>query len=191
MEEIERQTKFLEDRDAAARTLRGSTGTGAISSGLGESVLRGSTGTSGGSGLRGSNADTGLRGLKSGTTQTPNTDPMVVDTRDIPSGLPKSVDNAIDAAYKDAPPGVKDRVRKGFQAVMTKDWIVAKAWFQDALNHDPDNAGLKQLVAQADYTPVRVSQAKASNGPDSDCGRSRLVRRDVRKRDAIPYHGRL
>jgi hypothetical protein len=141
LEEIERQTKFLEDRDAAVSTLRGSTG------------------TSGGSALRGNSADTGLRGLKSDTTQTPNLDPMVVDTRDMPSGLPKSVDNAIDSAYQDAPPGVRDRVRKGFQAVMNKDWNVAKAWFQDALNHDPDNAGLKQLVAQADYTPVRASQA--------------------------------
>lgn len=77
----------------------------------------------------------------------PNTDPMVVDARNVPSGLWQGMDSAIATAYSDAPPGVSDRVRKGFQAVMDRDWKVAKAWFEDALNRDPDNAGLKRLVA--------------------------------------------
>jgi tetratricopeptide (TPR) repeat protein len=67
-----------------------------------------------------------------------------------PSGLPKVLDNAIANAYSSAPPGVSDRVRKGFQAVMDRDWKVAKAWFQDALNRDPTNAGLRRLVALTD-----------------------------------------
>jgi hypothetical protein len=75
---------------------------------------------------------------------------MVVDARNVPSGLPKPLDNAIATAYSSAPPGVSDRVRKGFQAVMGRDWKVAKAWFQDALNRDPTNAGLKRLVALTD-----------------------------------------
>ena len=82
----------------------------------------------------------------------PSGDPMVVDARNVPSGLPKGLDNAIANAYSSAPPGVSDRVRKGFQAVMVRDWKVAKAWFQDALNRDPTNAGLKRLVALTDTT---------------------------------------
>ena len=80
----------------------------------------------------------------------PHTDTSVVDARNAPSGLPKALDNAIAKAYASAPPGVSDRVRKGFQAVMDRDWKVAKAWFQDALNRDPTNAGLKRLVALTD-----------------------------------------
>jgi tetratricopeptide (TPR) repeat protein len=83
-------------------------------------------------------------------TVSPSGDPMVVDARKVPSGLPKALDNAIAKAYASAPPGVSDRVRKGFQAVMDRDWKVAKAWFQDALNRDPNNAGLKRLVALTD-----------------------------------------
>lgn len=77
-------------------------------------------------------------------------DPMVVNTQDIPSGLPKGLDSAIASVYAKAPTGVSERVRKGFQAVMVRDWPVAKAWFQDALNHDPGNAGLKSLIAITD-----------------------------------------
>src|SRR5438477_1435096 len=70
-------------------------------------------------------------------------DPKVVDARNVPSDLPKGLDNAIASAYADAPPGVSDRVRKGFQAVTARDWKVAKAWFEDALDRDPSNASLK------------------------------------------------
>lgn len=84
----------------------------------------------------------------------PSGDPMVVDAN-VPSGLPKPVDNAIAGAYQNAPPGVSDRVRKGFQAVMERDWKVAKAWFEDALNRDPGNAGLRRLVELAGSTPQR------------------------------------
>lgn len=146
IEEAERQAKFLEDRDAAASTLRGSTGTRASSSGAGEPVLRGSAATSGGTGLRGSSSDTGLRGLRTGTTVTPNTDPMVVDARNVPSGLPKSVDDAI----PHTPSG--ERVRKGFQAVQDGDWKVALAWFKDALNKEPGNLGIARLVDLAQFT---------------------------------------
>jgi len=80
----------------------------------------------------------------------PVTDSSVVDARKVPSGLSKDLDGAIAGGYANAPPGVEDRVRKGFQAVMERDWKVAKAWFQDALNRDPGNAGLKRLVDLAD-----------------------------------------
>ena len=160
--EIKRQkdAAFIRDRDAAANTLKGSSGGGDAMS-----QLKGLAGTDN-SGLKGSAFDTGSTGLKgsgieagSAPTSTdrkarlkpaPHTDTSVVDARNVPSGLPKGLDNAIASAYSDAPPGVSERVRKGFQAVMSKDWKVAKAWFQDALNRDPDNAGLKRLVALTD-----------------------------------------
>lgn len=90
-----------------------------------------------------------------------NLGPMVVDARNVPSGLPKGLDNAIASAYASAPPGVSDRVRKGFQAVMVRDWAVAKAWFKDALNHDPNNAGLKRLVALTDAPQQPDNQFRA------------------------------
>jgi tetratricopeptide (TPR) repeat protein len=92
----------------------------------------------------------------------PSGDPMLVDARNVPSGLPKPLENAIAGAYQNAPPGVGDRVRKGFQAVMDRDWKVAKAWFEDAVSHDPGNARLKRLVALAGPTPERNSQANPS-----------------------------
>jgi tetratricopeptide (TPR) repeat protein len=84
------------------------------------------------------------------TVTPPASDPNVAVARDVPSGLPKGLDSAIATAYSSAPPGISDRVRKGFQAVMERDWKVAKAWFQDALNRDPNNAGLKRLIALTD-----------------------------------------
>jgi len=97
-------------------------------------------------------------------------DSAVVDARNVPSGLPKAVDDAIAGAFSDAPPGVSDRVRKGFQAVMSRDWPVAKAWFEDALNHDPGNLGLKRLAALTDYSKERSPKAHtaAPNAGDNE-----------------------
>jgi tetratricopeptide (TPR) repeat protein len=92
-------------------------------------------------------------------------DPRVVDTRALPPGLPKAVDDAVVGAYRNAPPGVSDRVRKGFQAVENRDWKVAKAWFEDALNRDPSNPGLKRLVQLADAAPARTGQPAATGDP--------------------------
>jgi len=88
----------------------------------------------------------------------PSGDPRVVDARNAPSGLSKPVENAIAGAYANSPPGVSDRVRKGFQAVADRDWKVAKAWFEEALNRDPNNAGLKRLVELSDAAPARTGK---------------------------------
>jgi hypothetical protein len=85
------------------------------------------------------------------------TDAMVVDARNVPTGLPKNVEDSI------PPTPAGDRVRKGFQAVLTvnwqqHDWKVALAWFQDALNHDPGNSGIKELVDLAQFTLNRRIQ---------------------------------
>lgn len=79
-------------------------------------------------------------------------DPNVVDARNVPSGLPKTVEDALAKEYKNDPPEVTDRVRKAFQAIQTRDWKVAKAWFQDALFRDPGNKGLENLIKLCDYT---------------------------------------
>ena len=103
-------------------------------------------------------------------------DPKVVNTVGVPSGLPKAVDNAIAEAYPDAPPGVSDRVRKGFQAVMTSDWKVAKAWFQDALNRDPGNVGIQRLILLTDNSLARgaapATASPASRPPTGEPGKS-------------------
>ena len=60
---------------------------------------------------------------------------------------------------------------------MLRDWKVAKAWFQDALNRDPNNAGLKRLVALSDSSQqpdkqhatvdARNEPAGLGGGPDA------------------------
>ena len=95
----------------------------------------------------------------------PSGDPRVVDARNVPSRLSKPVENAIAGAYANAPPGVSDRVRKGFQAVADNNWKVAKALFEEALQRDPGNARLKGLVtALAGQSPDR----KPANGAARD-----------------------
>ena len=157
MEDIANQAKFIDDRNAAASTLRGSAG--ATSGGSSDSQLRGSTGTGATSNtpvLRGSGMDTGLRGLKSDTAPMPNLDPMVVDARHVPSGLPKSVDDAI----PHTPSG--ERVRKGFEAIQAGEWKAALAWFKDARNKEPHNPGLQRLVDLAQFTLEYRAPAQAS-----------------------------
>jgi tetratricopeptide (TPR) repeat protein len=97
-------------------------------------------------------------GPKTPAAALPSGDPRVVDARNVPSGLSKPVENAIAGAYANSPPGVSDRVRKGFQAVADRDWKVAKAWFEEALNRDPGNAGLKRLVELANAAPARTDK---------------------------------
>ena len=108
MEDIANQAKFIDDRNRAASTLRGST----------DNTAAGGLDSSG---LRGSSATTELRGLKPDRRPTPNSDSMVVDARNVPTGLPKSVEDEI----PHTPSG--DRVRKGFEAVMNHDWNIAHA----------------------------------------------------------------
>jgi hypothetical protein len=187
----EKEAAFIRDRDAASKMLKGSSGSAM-------SQLKGLAGTDS-SGLKGSGFDQGsqLKSAPGADTSVvdnrtepaglggksdfkgafakpaptmPSGDPMVVDARNVPSGLPKALDSAIATAYASAPPGVSDRVRKGFQAVMDRDWKVAKAWFEDALNRDPNNAGLKRLVALTDSSQQPAS-VDARNEPAGLGGR--------------------
>jgi tetratricopeptide (TPR) repeat protein len=71
-------------------------------------------------------------------------------------------DNAINTAYKNSSLEVMDRVRKGFQALKIDDWDVAKAWFEDALRREPNNAGIKNFLTLCDYSHSLNVKAKAS-----------------------------
>lgn len=170
-EKRQKDAAFIRDRDAAANSLKGSSGSALNHlkglSGADNSGLKGSSFDLGGSDLKGLK-DRVNAGQKSRLKPAPHTDTSVVDARNVPSGLDKATENAIARAYPNAPSGVSARVRKGFQAVMDHDWKAAQAWFQDALNRDPNNAGLKRLVTLADYTQQRVQQKPVSGKPFTD-----------------------
>lgn len=106
--------------------------------------------------------------VQQASLQKPDSDPMVVDARNVPSGLPKPMDDAIAAACAGTPEGVCERVRKGFQAVMTRDWNVAKAWFQDAASRDPNNAWLNNLVVHSSATTAKPPAATGAPVTNAD-----------------------
>ena len=111
-----------------------------------------------GTGLKSINStDSGLKGLDDNSTglkTLPNviTDPMVVDARNVPTGLPKEVEDSI----PHTPAG--NWVRKGFQAIQAHDWKSALADFQTAQLNESGDPGLARLVDLAQYTLQRESQ---------------------------------
>lgn len=109
------------------------------------------------------------RGVKAGAPAPQSLDfgdPMVVDARNVPSGLPKSVDEAI----PHTPAG--EGVRKGFQAIQAGNWKAALAWFQAAVKKEPNNRSLEQLVDLAQFTlyyrPQTLGPASASAATQTD-----------------------
>ena len=155
--------QFMQDRDAAAATLKGS-------SSAAPEALRGLGTDPNSLQLKGSSSPTPpvLKGgeprQEARTIPCPTvTDSATVDACKVPTGLPKAVEKAITTVYGAAPAGVSDRLRKGFQAVMQHDWKVAKAWFDDALQHDPGNARLQRLAALSAYTQDHIALAGTQN----------------------------
>lgn len=110
-------------------------------------------------------------------------DPKVVDARNVPSELAKETEHAIDGAYKNAPAGVTERVRKAFQAVETKNWEVAKVWFKDALKLDPDNKELKTLIQLCDYPPIKDQK---TNNPQETIEEIR-IKHPIHSQKPDPY----
>lgn len=174
-EEKEKQADFVRKRNEAAITLRGSTGASATANGLGGSVLRGSgfDGASG-SGLRGSAVDTCLRDVKTDTAQAPNLDPMVVDARVAPMGA----DLLSQVPELERSPAA-DRIRKGYQALMTRDWPVALAWWQDALQRDPNNAALMRSVDLAQWMVDSRKRAASRQSTSADPAIKAAMRGDA------------
>jgi hypothetical protein len=99
----------------------------------------------------------GLKGLDNAPSL-PVTDSRVVDGRNVPSGLPKFVEDSIPRTEAGA------RVRKGFEAITQRDWKVALAWFQDALNHEPGNVELTRLVDLVQFTLQHQKQGDQPAG---------------------------
>lgn len=172
VEKRRKDAEFIRNRDAAASTLRGSSG-GAVEQ------LRGTAGTDS-SGLRGSGFDSGSAGARlrgadpqpALTRAAPNTDPSVVDAR-----VPRDGAYLTNQVPELARSPAADRITKGFQAVTKRDWPVALAWWQEALQRDPGNAALKRSVALAQWmvdrrkapaagplTPLGVAFHTASRG---------------------------
>jgi tetratricopeptide (TPR) repeat protein len=89
--------------------------------------------------------------------QQPDLNTMVVDARNVPTGLPPTVE----AEIPNTPAG--NRVRKGFQAIMDHDWAAARLWFQDALKQEPGDPGLKRLVDLAQFTLQKENQTTTAN----------------------------
>lgn len=167
-EQRKRDAEFIRDRDAVARTLRGSSG-GAMAqlrgfSDTGSSGLRGGGGsafdTSGGvSELRGGTAaDRGSRSQVASLSDT-----SVVDARVPRDGAALT---AQVPELRDSP--AADRITKGFQAVMNRDWPVALAWWQDALQRDPGNTALKRSVELAQWMVARRKDSAV--GPATPLG---------------------
>jgi tetratricopeptide (TPR) repeat protein len=53
-----------------------------------------------------------------------------------------------------------DRIMKGYQAVMNRDWPVALAWWKDALQRDPANASLRRSVELAQWMVDRKNRVE-------------------------------
>lgn len=142
-EAAERQKAFEKSRDEALQTIKGSGG---------NTGIRGIT--TGDPEIKGSSPSTGIR---DGVTATPVSVPAE-DAATLPFR------QAIANAFPNSKPEVTDRIDKGFQLIVKpppQDWKAAKAWFQDALNREPGNVGIKRLIALCDYTMTKPAPTPA------------------------------
>ena len=105
-----------------------------------------------------------------------NPDTSVVDAR-----VPRDGAYLIAQVPELARSPAADRITKGFQAVINHDWPVALAWWQDALQRDPNNAALKRSVDLAQWmvdrrkavaagpaTPLSAAIHAASRGDNAE-----------------------
>ena len=94
-----------------------------------------------------------------------NTDASVVDARNVPREGAYLIVQVPELANSPA----ADRITKGYQAVLHHDWPVALAWWQDALQRDPNNAALKRSVDLAQWMvdPRKVTQSRPPSKLDA------------------------
>lgn len=157
-EAAEKQAAFIRSRDEAVNTLKGSIGNfDGRPNGSNDLGLKGNNDY----GLKSADSDYGLKGSTppdSGQTRQvvaekklcpaePNTDTSAVDARCIRRDGAYLTTQVPELARSPA----ADRISKGFQAVINHDWPVALAWWQDALNRDPQNATIKRSVDLAQW----------------------------------------
>jgi tetratricopeptide (TPR) repeat protein len=94
---------------------------------------------------------------------TPHTDTTVVDARG-----PRDGAYLVDQVPELKASPAADRIAKGFQALILRQWPVALAWWQEALQRDPGNAALKRSVALAQWMVDRRNAVAA--GPVTPIG---------------------
>jgi tetratricopeptide (TPR) repeat protein len=86
----------------------------------------------------------------------PTNDSKVVDTRGV---LPGGADFLAKVPELQNSPEA-DRIRKGVQALLNRDWPVALTWWRDALKRDPNNAALKRSVDLAEWMVDRQREVR-------------------------------
>jgi hypothetical protein len=86
----------------------------------------------------------------------PGNDSNVVDTR----GVPRVGDDLLARVPELRNSPEAETIRKGYQALLNRDWQVALAWWQDALNRDPKNAALKRSVDLAKWMVDRQKEVR-------------------------------
>jgi tetratricopeptide (TPR) repeat protein len=86
----------------------------------------------------------------------PNNDSRVVDAR----GVPKDGADLLAKVpeLRDSPEA--ERIRKGYQALLKRDWQVTLVWWQEALKRDPNNAALKRSVDLAQWMASRQKETR-------------------------------
>ncbi|MDI1301934.1 MAG: hypothetical protein PSX71_08520 [bacterium] len=85
-----------------------------------------------------------------------NAGKTVVDTRGVPQAGADLLERVPE--LRNSPEA--GRIRKGYQALLNRDWPVALAWWQDALKRDPANAALKRSVALAQWMVDREKEVR-------------------------------
>ena len=105
-----------------------------------------------------------------------------------PSPLPQGVQRAISDVFSNTPPGVSDRIRLGFEAVMKRDWTLAKGWFGDALLHDPGNDNIQRLIDAVNApVPARPAPRTTQPEPQPTSNEKALEAEVQRLRDLLDY----
>lgn len=94
--------------------------------------------------------------LASPSRAAPDNDSKVVDTRGVPQAGADLLAQVPELQNSPA----ADRIRKGHQALLNRDWPLALAWWQDALNRDPNNGALKRSVGLAKWMVDRQREVR-------------------------------
>lgn len=86
----------------------------------------------------------------------PDNDSRVVDAR----GAPQAGADLLAKVPELQKSPEAERIRKGYQALLNRDWQVTLAWWQEALSLDPGNAALKRSVELAKWMVDRQKEVR-------------------------------
>jgi tetratricopeptide (TPR) repeat protein len=119
----------------------------------------------------------------------PSNDSKVVDARDVSKDAAALL--ATVPELRDSPE--VERIRKGYQALLKRDWQMTLAWWRDALKRDPHNAALKRSVDLAQWMvdrqkevrpgPVALFNAAGAAAKKSDNQQALQLLQQIKKTD--------